>query len=491
MQDTLFKRYAVGGGVTGFGRAYSAQDIADDLKNKKFKKVKIGEHANVYKALSDSAEVITRYATFLASLDKGESVGQAIANGRNVSVNFDRKGELSNKLGALYSFYDASAQGIYKYLTLARKYPKRFALAVGAQIAMGYATCMLIDWLFTAFLPDDDGDELQEVEIPLWERLGYTTIPVWRSNGKVQTIRIPKSVTFASFSAIGVLLNELQHQRITTKEALSAAASQMMSSWTYGFSEGAPFWRAAVPTALQPIADIMNNTDAFGREVYRTDKFGQGTPNSELGLKNVIPWIYEMTKALNKATGGNEFKSGAIDINPSVVQYIMQQIAGGFGVMARKAIEFVSPIWTDKVEFEAQNIPMFGRLMYTVEPKSWYPDYKVVDDTFGAEAFSSIKNQFQAGYISEEEARDFARRATLFKNYDKVIKNLIQLRNKYAPSSAEYKTINQEINRQRGLVVKIFEESDFSNSENISKIVDKYDPNRRNNITNLYKEYAK
>ena len=493
VQDTLFQMFVENGGEIGFGRAYSVQTVADDLKKNidKLKAGKYSTHANVYKALSDSAEVITRYATFLASLDKGESVGQAIANGRNVSVNFNRKGELSDKLGAHFSFFNASAQGIYKYLTLARKYPKRFALAVGAQIAMGYASCMLIDWLFTALLPDDDGDELQEVEIPLWERLGYTTIPVWRSNGKVQTIRIPKSVTFASFSAIGVLLNELQHQRITTKEALSAAASQMMSSWTYGFSEGAPFWRAAVPTALQPFADIKNNTDAFGREIRRTDKFDRGVPNSELGLKNVIPWIYEMTKALNKATGGNEFKSGAIDINPSVVQYIMQQFAGGFGVLARKTIELVSPIWTDQVEFEAQNMIALGRLAYTVEPKSWYPDYKVVDDTFGAEAFSSIKNQYRAGYISEEEARDFARRATVFKNYDKVIKNLIQLRNKYAPSSVEYKAINQEINRQRGLVVKIFEDSNFSNSENISKIVDKYDPNRRNNITNLYKEYAK
>ena len=493
VQDTLFQWFAENGGVTGYGRAYSVQTVADDLKKNtdKLKKGDISTHANVYKALADSAEIITRYATFLASLDKGESVGQAVSNGRNVSVNFNRKGELSDRLGAGYSFFNASAQGIYKYLTLLRKHPKRFILVVGAQIAMGYTFNLLVDWLFTALLPDDDGNEMQEVEIPLWERLGYTTIPVWRNNGKVQTIRIPKSVTFASFSALGVLLNELQHQRITTEEALKAAASQLAGSWTYGFSEGAPALRAAVPTALQPVFDLLNNTDAFGREVHRTDKFDQGTPNSELGLKNVIPWIYDLTKALNKATGGNEFKSGVIDINPSDVQYIMQQYAGGFGVLARKTIEGLSPIWTDKVEFEMQNIPMLGRLMYTVDPKSWYPDYDNVNKAFGSTAFSNARKQRDAGYMTEEEFKDVAMRASVFKYHDGKIKKLIDLRNEYTPSSAEYKVINREINRQRGLVVKIFEEADFNNPQSIAKIVEKYDPNGRTNITNLYKEYAK
>lgn len=491
--DTLFKWYADNGGVTGGGRVYSVQTVADDLKDKveKLKKGDISTHANALKALSDSAEITTRFATFLASLDKGESVRQAVVNGRNVSVNFNRKGAWSDKIGAYHSFFNASAQGIYKYLTLARKYPKRFVAVAMSQIALGYATCLLIDYLYDLLLPDDDGDEIQTIEIPLWERLGYTAIPFMRRNGKVHTIRIPKSITFASFSAIGVLLNELQKQRITGEEALLAAASQMMSSWTYGFSEGAPFWRAAVPTVLQPIADIMNNTDAFGREVYRTDRFKQGIPNSELGLRNVIPWMYSMTKALNKATGGNEFKSGVIDINPSVVQYIMEQYAGGFGVLARKAIEFGASRFTDKVEFEMQNLLLLGRLTYTIEPKSWYPDYKKVQDAFGAAVFSNARNQYQAGYITEDELRQIGMRNYIFKNNDKVIKNLIDLRGNYAPSSMEYKVINREINRQRGLVVKIFEEADFNNRNSISEIIKKYDPNRSNNLTNLYKEYAK
>jgi hypothetical protein len=198
-----------------------------------------------------------------------------------------------------------------------------------------------------------------------------------------------------------------------------------------------------------------------------------------------------MTKALNKATGGNEFKSGVIDINPSVVQYIMEQYAGGYGVLARKAIEFGASIFTDKVEFEMQNIPLLGRLTYTVEPKSWYSDYEKVQKAFGTSVFSNARNQFRAGYITEDELRRIGVRNYIFKNNDKVIKNLINLRGNYAPSSMEYKAINREINRQRGLVVKIFKEADFDNSQSISEIIKKYDPNRSSNITNLYKEYAK
>ena len=496
VEDTLFMWFAENGGITGYTQSNNIYTLGEKLK-KDVTKMQNGDfsvHASAYRALADSAEIITRYATFLASLDKGQSVGQAVSNGRNVSVNFNRKGESSDTLGIYYSFFNASMQGIYKFFRLAKKYPARFGAVVVAQMALGYATSRLVDMLVSTLLPDNDDDELTTIDIPLWMRLGYTCIPVRRKDGKMHVIRIPKSIVGASFSAVGVLLNELENGRVTRGEALSALGGQIASSWTYGFSEGAPIFRAAIPTGAQVAFDIFANMDAFGREIYRTDKFNRQIPASELGNKNVIPFIYEATKALNAATGGNEYKSGAVDINPSVVQYILQSVSGGYGVLARKLAEFISPAFSDQVEFEAQNLPMLGRLAYTVEPKSWYNDYAEYEEKYGSARLSNAKKEFSRGYITEDELEDIQKHNVIVKSQDKYINKLLDLRKQFDINTPGYNALSDEINRQRGLMVKLMEEIDWS-KDNIAaearRVATKYDPNYKENLLKIRTEYAK
>lgn len=497
VEDTLFMWFAENGGITGYTQSSNIFTLGEKLKKDvaKMQNGDFGVHASAYRALADSAEIITRYATFLASLDKGQSVGQAVSNGRNVSVNFNRKGESSDKIGTYYSFFNASMQGIYKYFRLAKKYPARFGAVVVAQMALGYATSRLVDMLVSTLLPDnDDDDELTTIDIPLWMRLGYTCIPVIRKDGKMHVIRFPKSIAGASFSAVGVLLNELENGRVTRGEALSALGSQIASSWTYGFSEGAPIWRAAIPTGLQPLTDLLTNMDAFGREIYRTDKYNRQIPASELGNKNVIPFIYEATKALNAATGGSEYKSGAVDINPSVVQYILQSVSGGYGVLARKFAEFISPAFSDQVEFEAQNLPMLGRLAYTVEPKSWYNDYAEYEEKYGSARLSNAKKEFKGGYITEDELEDIQKHNVIIKSQDKYINKLLDLRKQFDINTQGYNALSREINRQRGLMVKLMEEIDWSKdniAEQARRVATKYDPNRKENLLKIRTEYAK
>ncbi len=496
VDDTLFMWFAENGGITGYTQSSNIFTLGEKLK-KDVAKMQNGDfsvHASAYRALADSAEIITRYATFLASLDKGQSVGQAVSNGRNVSVNFNRKGESSDKIGTYYSFFNASMQGIYKYFKLAQKYPARFGAVVVAQMALGYATSRLVDMLVSTLLPDNDDDELTTIDIPLWMRLGYTCIPVIREDGKMHVVRIPKAIAGASFSAVGVLLNELENGRVTRGEALSALGSQIASSWTYGFSEGAPIWRAAIPTAIQPLTDLITNMDAFGREIYRTDKYNRQIPDSELGNKNVIPFIYEATKALNAATGGSEYKSGAVDINPSVVQYILQSVSGGYGVLARKFAEFISPAFSDQVEFEAQNLPMLGRLAYTVEPKSWYNDYAEYEEKYGSARLSNANKEFDSGYITKDELVDIQKHNVIIKSQDKYINKLLDLRKQFDINTQGYNALSREINRQRGLMVKLMEEIDWSKdniAEQARRVATKYDPNRKENLLKIRTEYAK
>jgi hypothetical protein len=257
--------------------------------------------------------------------------------------------------------------------------------------------------------------------------------------------------------------------------------------------------RSVFPSGIpQLVFDLWNNTDAFGREIYRTDKYDTRLPAVEFGKKNVSPWVYEVCSAINKAAGGNEYRSSGklTDINPSAAQYLMEQLAGGYGTMARQAMEFGTSLFYDEVEFEAQNIPALGRVMYTVEPKSWYPEYDEIRKGYDSAAAKLAKGEATSGYITMEELQDKLIKSSIYKAHDKHISDLRKLRDEHPSNSGAYEDINREINRQMGLVVKLFEEIDWSaDVQTIKKqreeIIQKYVPYWKENITNLYDEYAK
>lgn len=513
VRDTLFQMFRDNGGITGWSSMGTIYTNNAELKERMTTKRQgrramritrrkngFSTHKNVIKAVADSAEIITRFATFLASLDKGMSVGQSVANGRNVSVNFNRKGEISDKMGAHYSFFNASMQGIYKQLRLGRKHKGRFALVAGVKIAMGYGYACLFDMLMSAYFPDDDDDLLVIVEAPLWMKLGYTCYPKFRGDNTISFGRIPKPIGYAAFSNLGVLLREIETGRLSTEEALEEAGKEVVKNWGYGFSEGTYPLRGFVPEYLKPFADLIMNQDSFGREIHRTDKFDNQIPNSELGQRNVIPAIYEATRWLNKVSGGNEFKSGSIDINPSDVQYILQSLAGGYGVIARKTIELGVSIVDDQVEFEMQNIPLINRINYTVAPKSWYEDYAEYEQMYGAAAWRNARNEYKAGYIDMEELESIGKRHFIlegtkdFEGLNDAISKLLDLRSLYSPNTPEYEDINSEINRTRGMIVKVMEETDwdsFNYRQDVKRVIEKYNPDMIERLRNLYRDYGK
>lgn len=495
VNDTLYQIFQENGGQTGFAYVKDIDEVRRNIR-KRVKRVKKGKNIEggtlsqifrFYENLSQMAEVKTRYATFLAAIDAGESVGKAIDSARNITVNFGRRGDLTSVMGGLYIFFNAYVQATAQIVKTAWNNKARSAAILTALGVLGYLWTSALDDLWG---DEEDGDEISQTKMSDWLKQGYFAIPLNQRKGAA--IRIPMPQGLRVPFAIGSIISDYNRGYLDDKETANAIWNVIATDFVYGFNEGARWQRAFAPSVVQTSADIKANEDVWGRRIYKEDIYGASHPNTELGNNNVSPIIKGITDWLNKTTGGNEFKSGKIDFNPSKVQYRLEQAFGGLGSFVRRTGEFASSIApNNNVEFELQNIPILGNLLYSVKPQNWLEGYAEIEDKYGSAAFASAKKQHRAGYMSEEEWRGIAVPAARFKALDSRIKNLIKLRNEYVPSSAEYKVINREINRQRGLVVKIFEEADINNPQSISDIVEKYDPNRRENLTNLYKEYAK
>ena len=76
--------------------------------------------------------------------------------------------------------------------------------------------------------------------------------------------------------------------------------------------------------------DLGFNRNFFGQSITK-ESFDESTPSSQLGKTNVSPVLRTMAETFNSWSGGDEFKSGAVDINPSAVEYLLESYTGGRG----------------------------------------------------------------------------------------------------------------------------------------------------------------
>jgi hypothetical protein len=352
---------------------------------------------------------------------------------------------------------------------------------------MGYGMAAVMEYLW----PDDE-DEIVQTKVSSWLKRDYLTIPTFRKDGRGAVIRIPMPQMFRVPFALGSIIYDMQNGKISGWEAVNEMASAILNDFTYGFSESGSVWRSLKPTITQIGHDISHNTDVWGRPIHREDIAGKGTPDAELGAKNVANWAYAIASWLNKATGGSKIESGFIDINPSNLQYAVNQVFGGLGSTIRRTREFGESLF-GQAEFETQNIPILGGILYTVGEESAWDDYKRLDKEYGS-SLKTKENLLKEDdrVMTQQERVDYAKRHAVWQRYDKPINTLIEIRNQYKYNSDEYEFINREINRQRALLVKMMEEVNFDKNltDETQRIEAKYDPYRTENYIQIRKEYG-
>lgn len=89
------------------------------------------------------------------------------------------------------------------------------------------------------------------------------------------------------------------------------------------------------------MVDISQNEDFAGRPIMPERlPFGPQPPESERYFANVGPISQAVTSMLNRATGGNEFRPGAISVSPEVLDHTFQQVTGAAGAFAERVASF-------------------------------------------------------------------------------------------------------------------------------------------------------
>ena len=309
--------------------------------------------------LSDYNEAIengVRLSVYKAGLDKGLSKEKSASIAKNISVNFNRKGQIAQQAGALFAFFNASAQGTARLASVIFDMepgkPKTIRLSgLGKKIVYGGVMLGSMQALMLAAAGFGDDDP------PEFARERSLIIP---TGGKTY-ITIPMPLGLHVIPTVG---------RVATEWALGGfkngpqKAVGLMSVFADSFN---PIGNAGLsmqtlaPTVLDPLVALTENKDFTGRPIAKESR-NPAIPGHALAKDTASTGAKLLSEAINYVTGGNEFKAGALSPTPDQIDYLIGQVTGGVGRELSK-VEQSSLAVARGEELPTYKIPLVGRFI--------------------------------------------------------------------------------------------------------------------------------
>ena len=163
-----------------------------------------------------------------------------------------------------------------------------------------------------------------------------------------------------------------------------------------------------VPSAFQPVFQVKENKDFFGQKIYKDDSFTQYDPEFKRAFSNTSPAFVELTRALNDITGGDEVTKGMVNVNPAILEHLVEGYLGGafkfvndIGKQVNGAIEVSKG---NAYPYDSRSYPIVGRFYTntaaTSDINSEY--YKVINDS--EELGHRVRKYQELGRKGDQEA---------------------------------------------------------------------------------------
>ena len=332
--------------------------------------------------VNQSVENAVRLSAYVNARRAGISEKRAASLAKNMTVNFNRKGEVGTTLNALYMFSNASIQGVanfartmsglkgdgklrWRNLNAAQK------MAVG--IMAGAYTLAVANRMAAG--DDDDGENWYD-KVPDYVKERNLVIMKSLVGGDQDGSywKVPLPYGYNVFYVLGAGFESVQNNPgRAAKEASNVALATLGSFSPIGFQDAKTahglLLKNATPTVAKPVVEVALNENFAGSSIYSENfPFGVQKPESSLGRRSTPGGYVSLTKWLNEATGGSDYRSGAIDVNPDVLQHFVDFYAGGAGKFFGDKLPDAIARKAQDVEVEPHRVPFLGRLAGRVLP---------------------------------------------------------------------------------------------------------------------------
>jgi len=352
----LYEEFQNVGGQTGYRDLFtSSTDRAESLQSE-IDQITEGKVKQAGRAMFDwlsdynqAMENSTRLAAYKVAKESGLSKEKAASIAKDITVNFNRKGQITQQAGALYAFFNASVQGT-----------ERLARTLNSPAGKKIISGGLILGVLQAFaLAGFDEDEP-----PQFERERNLIIPL----GGKQYFKIPMPLGLHVIPNIGRIFTEMglhgkPMERMVqllsvTVDAFNPVGSVGLSAQTFA------------PTVADPFVALGENRDWTGKPISREDFSSLNPTPGHARTKDTATWHSKViSEALNWSTGGTEFTKGKISPTADQLDYLIGQVTGGVGREASKIQQTIAAGISGE-ELAPYKIPIVGRFYGSTESQA-------------------------------------------------------------------------------------------------------------------------
>lgn len=321
--------------------------------------------------LNSVAENVTRFSVYKNALEAFTSSGmpeaqardQAANMARNVTVDFNRKGEAGPTANAIYAFFNASVQGNVQLLRSLFTAKTADGKRTRAQkMAMGMVGLGALMAMVGRGMSEEDKDGMLFYDkIPDWEK--ERNMVLMLPDGK-EYIKIPMPYGYSLFHNIGAMVADMSYGNKTPADAAVGLFSGLVNNFSPVPISGQSIKGVAaslVPTAMRPFADLAINENFFGSPIYN-EPFDENQAQSSVSRFSTPEAYKTIVEFLNEATGGKGRVAGAVDLPAESLEYLMNYYVGGAGKFLGKMMDWGKKLGTGE-EITARDVPLFNKVL--------------------------------------------------------------------------------------------------------------------------------
>ena len=367
-----FSQFRKAGAKTGYFDMKDIETQSADLKKlmELQSKASLVKHRDkALKFIDDynsAVENAVRLSVYKNAIASGVSQHQAAVLAKNLTVNFNRKGQVGTWLNSLYLFANAGIQGTANFARAIGTFKtvdgkNKLNLAQKAGIAMagiGFSMAMLNRLIAGE---DDDGESYWD-KVPDYVKERNFVIMLPGSN---EYVTFPMPYGYNIFANLGTAAESLMNGGDVSENAGFLTKATIGSFVPLGMSEGSDALQTTIkstaPQILKPFVDLDTNTNFFGSAIYNDAnvKYGSKKSDAGSGFKGTNDFYKNAAMALNELTGGSEYQSGVIDAHPETIRYLLEYIGSGAGRFVLNTAETAAR--ATKGEFEPTRTPFVRR----------------------------------------------------------------------------------------------------------------------------------
>jgi hypothetical protein len=336
-----------------------------------------------------------RLSAYVEARKAGTDRETAATLAKDLTVNFNRKGEDTAVVNAGFLFFNAQIQGVVNQAQALSSDTGKITTAqkvTAGLVALG-GTLAVINILTSE---DDDDGEKKYADLPEHAK-NRSLLFMYNSD---EGFALPASYGYNFFTNIGRLGAELAFEINTAEESALYLWENLLLNFVPIAPSSGDSWeeqmRGFYPDLLEVHLDMLANKNFFGSDIYiEQNPFIVERSNAYNSRRSTDKAFTAAAEFLNDATGGDKYTDGFVSMNPDKMEYVYEYFLGGVGRFVSQSSDVSARMMADE-DFRKQDLPIVGTFF---ESPSEYEDrfefYANWDESRKIEA--KLKDAVEAG----------------------------------------------------------------------------------------------